>query len=313
VARLLRSAARANAAAVKDGDTVGPGEARWSTIAVLMGLAAGVFMTAAGLMTGGSRHGSGLAPGIAATVNGRELLVEDLERLAAGLAAEDRVVTLEDRQRVLDRMVDESLLLGRAVELGLVGRDPAARKALVSAVVDSVVTDSSDLDPGDEQLREFFEDNRDYFRSSPRLVVEQMFFSSGRAGLDHALRANKALARLRAGESAELVARELADRSALPLPAQPLPPAKLRDYLGPTAVRTAMGLGEGEYSEVLPGVGGSRVLRLLGRVEAAEPAFEMSRAQVLNEYRRRAGDDALRAYIDRMKRRASVEIAEDYR
>ena len=36
-----------------------------------------------------------------------------------------------------------------------------------------------------------------------------------------------------------------------------VPPAKLRDYLGPTAVRTAMGLAEGEYSEVLPGVGGS--------------------------------------------------------
>jgi hypothetical protein len=55
------------------------------------------------------------------------------------------------------------------------------------------------------------------------------------------------------------------------------------------------------------------LLRLLGRVQAAEPAFEKSRVQVLNEYRRRAGDDALRAYIDRMKRRASVEIAEDYK
>ena len=166
---------------------------------------------------------------------------------------------------------DLARLLGRAGELGRGARDPAARKALVSAVVDSVVADSSDLDPGDEVLRSFYEENLDYFRPSPRLLVEQVFFRSGAQRVDHERRAAQALARLRAGESAAAVVRDLSDPAPLPVPAQALPPAKLRDYVGPTAARTAMGLAEGEYSEVLATPGGARLIRLLRREQPDEP------------------------------------------
>jgi peptidyl-prolyl cis-trans isomerase D len=113
---------------------------------------------------------------------------------------------------------------------------------------------------------------------------------------------------VRGGADFESVRARLGDPESPPLPAEPLPPAKLLEYLGPTATRAAMGLAPGEVSEPVRSGLGYHVLQLVERAAPAEPSFEEIRAEVLAEYRRRKGEEALRAYLDALRRRADVVV-----
>ena len=68
---------------------------------------------------------------------------------------------------------------------------------------------------------------------------------------------------------------------------------------GPRILRAVAALGVGEVSEPLPFAGGFRVLRLVEREPDREPSLAEVEETVRAEWRRRAGDRALRDYLDR--------------
>jgi hypothetical protein len=79
-----------------------------------------------------------------AIVNGSPIREADLERAMAALAADRRdPLGAAERRLVLDRLVEEELLVQRASELGLDRRDRGLRSRLVTAMVDAVVTDGA--------------------------------------------------------------------------------------------------------------------------------------------------------------------------
>ena len=89
-----------------------------------------------------------------------------------------------------------------------------------------------------------------------------------------------------------------------------LPPAKLREYLGPAAVTALEPMAAGEISDALPAPGGYRVLVLLEREEDENPAFEAIESEIRSEVVRRNGDRALRTYLNELRERAEVRIAD---
>ena len=86
-----------------------------------------------------------------------------------------------------------------------------------------------------------------------------------------------------------------------PVPDVLLPPLKLREYIGPTALRTAMELEPGAISAPVRSGTGVHILELADREPAHTPRFEEVEEQVRNEWRRRQGDHALRAYLDGLR------------
>lgn len=71
---------------------------------------------------------------VLAKVGKRDLGVDDLRRLLAADGALRRdAVSLDDARRLLQALVDEELLVQRAVALGLIDTDPTLRRALQSA------------------------------------------------------------------------------------------------------------------------------------------------------------------------------------
>lgn len=286
---------------------------RRANVLLAVGSLMGVALALAGMIRIELR-GSSLPPGVIARVNNDFIPLQEYERTVAALARDRRSpLGEEERKFALERLIDETLLLQRALELDLARNDPQARRALIRAVIDSVAASADDAEVGEPELRRFYEAEQAWFRRPGRLRVRQIWVRA-QANDDPtrgAERAEEAYRRLRAGEDFEVVRRELGDREPYPLPDAFLPPAKLADFLGATALRTALELPVGEVSSPVRSSQGFHVLQVVEREAEETPPLEEIRPQVLAEFRRRAAEQALRTYLDELRARAEIIVSQE--
>lgn len=278
---------------------------------LVLGVALGAALAAAGLTGTASRDGS-LPAELVARVNGEGIRREDYERMLAALAGEKRAdLPAAEAERVLDRLIDEELLVQRGIALGLASKDRRVRAEITGAMITAILADRDDRPPNDAELEQFYRQQRDFFTRPGRLRVRQIFFrvANPRSEPDALRRAAEAESRLQDGEDFAAVRALLGDRPPVDLPETPLPPNKLRDYLGPTALRTVLGLTAGERSRPVRSGTGIHLLEVVERLPDEAPELDAIRDQVLAEYRRRGGDRALRQYLDALRAEADVVIA----
>ena len=277
---------------------------------LVLGAVAGVALAGFGVV--GSGGGQAAAPADAiAIVNGQPLSRESFARFSAAIAAERRSTTLDaaERRRLLERMVDEELLLQRGISLGLDRYEPTARNSIVSALIASVTADAEVGEPDEAALRAFHAENRGRFGGGPRLVVEVAFVAA--AERPEALARDRAEAiakRLRAGEDFAAVRGELGDDPVAALPEGALDLDTLRDYLGPTAARAASELVVGGIAGPVRGSAGYFVLVLRERLAEQPAPFEALREQVRAEFLRSRGEAALRDYLADLHEAAEIRI-----
>jgi len=277
-----------------------------------LGAALGLLLAAAGILRSGVDASGTLPEAAVASVNGTLVRREAYERAVQALAADRRDPIGEaEKRHVLERLVDEELLVQRGLELGLAQHDRRVRGDLVSAVIQAVVSQSEAEEPDGDAIEAFYAEQRDYFARSGRLEVRQILVKGppARDEEDARARSAEAAARLRDGEPFEAVDEALGDRAVAPLPADLLPAAKLREYLGPTATRAALELEPGAVSEPQRSSAGYHVLQLVRREPGAVPPLEEIREEVRAELRRRRGDAALRAYLEELRERADLRLA----
>jgi len=251
--------------------------------------------------------GDGLPAHAVAMVNDRVISVEELARAIDLLARDKRnEMTDEDRAYVLSRLIDEELLVQRGIDIGLVESDQSVRKAIVKAMMDSILLDAESEKPTEEDLRAFYRDNQDYFTRPPTLRVRQILFRNGTEHADGLQRAEQAATALSGGMSFADAVAGFGDRPIQPLPDKLLPARALREYIGPTALETLMSLSPGQRTHPLPSPFGYQILELLERKGTDAPAFESIALQVEGVYARRAGEKALRDYLTRLRDEASL-------
>jgi len=275
------------------------------------GAAAGVAVAAWGLLGTDARRAA-LPKGAVASVNGTLLYAEDFQRLVEGVESDTReTATPELRRRVLDRMIDEELLVQRGVELGLVQSDRRVRADITQAMIQSIVVETEDQKPDEAELRKFYQEEAGFFTQPGRVRVAQVFFRVRAPGDEPALleKAKQAQQRLVAGEPIAEVRASLGDEEISPIPDALLPAAKLREYIGPTALRAVMDLAPGATSEPVRSGMGLHVFQLVEREEPRVPPFEEVAEHVQAEWIRRSGDRALRSYLDELRSNAQVVTA----
>jgi hypothetical protein len=249
-----------------------------------------------------------------ALVNGVAVRRETYERAVAALAADRRnPVGPEERRFVLERLIDEELLVQRGLELGLARRDRRVRAEVIAAVLSSIVAESAEGDPEAAEVAAFYAEHRDYFTRPGRLHVRQVLIrTDGNGGAAAAQgRAAEAVRRLRAGEPFSDVRAALGDAEAAVLPDGPIPVTTLREYLGPSVTRAALDLGPGEVSAPIRSATGLHVVQMVAREPENTPPLSDIEAEVRSEVRRRSGDRALRRYLDGLRREAEVRTRED--
>jgi len=282
------------------------------SVLLAIGAGAGVALAATGLVASSVTRGRGLPPGAVARVNGALVRGDDYTRSLDALERDRRAGREPaDRRLVLDRLIDEELLVQRGLELGLARQDARVRRDLTAAVIDAVVTEHEDGTPPDAELEAFYRRERDFFARPGRLRVRQLWCRADTAAdaPSAEARARAAAASLRAGEDFAGVRARLGDPEIAPLPDALLSPAKLLDHLGPTALRAALELEAGAVSDPVRSATGYHVLQVIEREAEWVPPREEVADEVVAEYRRRRGERALRAYLDALRARAQVEIA----
>jgi parvulin-like peptidyl-prolyl isomerase len=273
-----------------------------------LGAAAGLGVAAAHLMVAPGL-GRKLPEGAVAKVEGAIIRGDTYHRLVAALASDRRSpLTDADRQRVLDRLIEEELLVQHAVALGLLDTDRRVRADLVSAVLASINAGTDGYAPEPDEIEEFYALNRAYFAKPTRVQVRHVFVARGNDPETGRARAQRAAERLRAGESIERVRRELGDEVLAPVPDTPLPPAKLREYLGPSALKTALALPPSGVSDPVETPQGFHVLLLVARSDSEARPLESVRPQVITEMKRREGDRRLRERLDELRSDANVVV-----
>lgn len=271
-----------------------------------IGALAGIALAAATIVRPPETAAPALGPDVVALVDGQPIEREALARHAATLARERGRLELDAaaESRILDRLIDEELLLQRGLALGIERREPSARRAIVSAVVDGIT--SADLpEPDREALEAFYRENATRWARPGDVLVE-----AARVPLDvpdAAARAAEMLHRARAGESLDVINAELGAPIEPPLPPGKISPDALRDRVGDVVVRALLALPPGETSEPVRAFDGLWVVRLLARDPDVQPSLDAVYEPVRQAWLEQAHADRLEQELVTLRARATIE------
>ncbi len=200
-----------------------------------------------------------------------------------------------DRRWVLDRLIDEELLVQHGLAMGMAHSEHNVRGALVRALISSATAEADASNPEEADLKKFYSDNIGQFTTVSALAI--------RAWTTPFKNIAEELAEdLEAGE-AFVASPEFTPIAAIP--SSLLPIAKLRDYLGPTLTARVQQQNEHEIA-VYPATGTSYVVEVLQKEAPQAAPFRSVQNQVLIKYRQSLADQALRDYIAELRERASI-------
>jgi hypothetical protein len=188
-----------------------------SSVFLSLGSTLGLVLAAGGLLASGRAPGRELPPDTVARVNGVAIRSKDYRRALDAVTADRRDEPDADlRRHVLDRLIDEELLVQRGLELGLARVDPRVRRELAAAVVNEAVTDGAPREPSAAELAAFYEAERGFFGRGGRLHLRQVYVAAAHPDAEE--RARTAATRLRAGEDLAAVRAALGDPEPAALP-----------------------------------------------------------------------------------------------
>ena len=237
----------------------------------------------------------------AAKIEDQLIPYERYQMQLEGLARDKRSpLTNQDKEYVLERMIEEELLIKRAIDLGMLENNPMARGTIVQQMIKNIVTEGSRIEPQENELIEFFQENIGFFTKANRLRVRQIYFSKDDFGDEVVEKAKDAFIRLNKGENFEEVALS-GSKSALKIPDTLMNLSKVREYIGPSLMREAQLLKPGYSSAPNKVSGGYKIIYLVDREDATQPEYSNIRSTVLSEFLKRRDDQSLRKYLDNLK------------
>jgi hypothetical protein len=209
-----------------------------------------------------------------AWVNDRPISRASYENALRAVAGDRKGGTLrgDDRERVLQRLIDQELLIDRAIELGLHERDSQIRNQLATAMIDFLVRRAADdATAADEAaLRAFYEENHFRFERSPQYRVAL-------------------------------------EGGAVPLPDGLLLAKEIEQRLGPSAARQIAELEVGESASIGED-GGGYTARLLERRGGTLVPFGDARDAVEAAYLRDRSEAALREFLEVARQRTDIRV-----
>jgi len=241
----------------------------------------------------------------AARIGGAEISKEKYLLQLEGLNSDKRVpLNKEDKAFVLERMIEEELLIQRAKDLGMFSTNTMIRGTVVQQMINMIISESSFDIVSNSELELFYEKNKGFFTNADRLRLKQIYFSEEKGSA--LKKAENLYLELIKGKSIDEIDGE-GDKSALEVPDVLMTLAKVREYIGPSLMQVAKMLQPGEFTTPKKVIGGYKIIVLLERKDASPPKFEFIRERVKSEYKKRKDDQALRDYLNKLKKWYEIE------
>ena len=262
---------------------------------LIFGLFIGVFLAANSIV----QESNLIEDDWVANVGGIQISKEKYYSQLEGLARDKKnPITERDKNYVLERMIEEELLIIRAKELGLFENNQIVRGSIIQQMIKLIISENYLESVEEETLRKFYEQNIGFFSSASRLRLQQIYFSN--LSGDSKERSDEAFEYLKEGASYDEVSK-MADQSALTIPNSMMNLSKVREYIGPTLMNLARRLEPGEFSVPMEVAGGHKIIYLFDK-ELSEPEeFDSIQPKILKEYQRRRDDNSLREYLEDLK------------
>ena len=276
----------------------------------LAAVAMGALLAACGEVESGERKATP-PPGVVASVNGHAIRRDAFEHYVESAAAggEAAAFDAEARRGLLLRMVDEELLFQRGIALGLHRRDPAAHRAILSAVIALGTSEGESDEPEEATLRSHYQANASRFSGPERFAVEVVHVSDrGRADAEARSEAEEVANGLREGVDVEAVLASHPYSSAVATPAQPLPLVSVAQRAGPAAASAVLQLSPGDVSDPVRDEAGYTVVALRERHPPEAAPFDDVRDDVRSAYLRQRRVQELRDTLDALHREADIRI-----
>ena len=208
-------------------------------------------------------------------------------------------LTLEKKNLIRERLIDEELLIQRAIELDLVRNDSLVKGNLIQTMFQYIVNSNELVEPSETELREYFNKEKDYFSSGKRYKLKNYTFRN----LSDAETARNFLIQSNLENFLKLVETE----NAIDLPNVFLTPQKIRDYLGPKVLEELPNLEKGDFSNIFEINQVPSIVICIDILPNKNPKFEEIIEQIKNKFIRDREDNLVKEYIENLRNFYEIE------
>jgi parvulin-like peptidyl-prolyl isomerase len=229
-------------------------------------------------------------------------------------------ITHEQRAKVLDDMINEELMVQRGLEVDLPGYDPDVRAALVTGVELQIYADVLAKQPTEEELKAYYEKNRDKYSSIGVMQLRDLVLSAkSNESSDEVLKAAQdAVAELRAGAKVDAVVAKfgLHDSGKLMQGGKP-DLGDIFDFaaeanLGPKLYAASKKLQAGQVSDPINDTDGVHIIFMTVRKPPVALDFEQVRSRVWTDIKNEAQEKIRVATLKYFRNKADILAAKDY-
>ena len=246
---------------------------------------------------------------IIVSINGHPLYQSDWDLALQALAMNKRnEIAEEERLIVLERLIDEQLLLQRGLEIDLPQTEGMVRKSIVNAMIDKIVIEGEISEATDKDLKSFYEDNKIFFAGHSEVHIKIIFLEY-RSQEEDEKRLDDIRKLLIDGEDFDFVSSEYGDYMLPEIPNMLLPIKKLKDYIEPNLVPMILNMQPGQITSEIETTNGFIFIYMLSSIRDEEKPFEEVREQVKDEYLRRNDEISIQKYMEWLRGKSEVIYA----
>jgi len=208
-------------------------------------------------------------------------------------------LTFEKKNLIRERLIDEELLIQRAIELDLVRNDSLVKGNVIQTMFQYIINSKELTEPSEAELREYFSKEKNYFSSGKRFKLKNYTFRN----LSDAETARNSLKQGNLESFLKLVETE----NSIDLPNVFLTPQKIRDYLGPQVLEELPSLEKGDFSNIFEINQLPSMVICIDILLDNNPKFEEIAEQIKNKFIRDREDSLVKEYIENLRNFYEIE------
>jgi hypothetical protein len=208
-------------------------------------------------------------------------------------------LTLEKKNLIRERLIDEELLIQRAIELDLVRNDSLVKGNVIQTMFQYIINSNELAEPSEAELRNYFNKEKNYFSSGKRYKLKNYTFRN----LNDAESARNSLIQSDFENFLKLIETE----KAIDLPNVFLTPQKIRDYLGPKVLEELPSLEKGDFSNIFEINQIPSIIICIDILLDNKPKFEEIIEQIKSKFIRDREDNLVKEYIENLRNFYEIE------